>query len=517
MFEIRILGPLEVVDDGVPLALGGAKQRAVLAILALHANHVVSTDALVDGLWGSSASARSFNAIQVYISRLRKIINRDREDHRAPAVLHWRSPGYLLELDRDCLDLDRFKRLAHEGTRALARQPDVAAAILREALDLWRGPALAEFGAQPFAEPEITRLEEERLAALGARVVADLAVGRHAELVSELESLVAAYPLHEQLHEQLILSLYRSGRQAEALTAYRRVSELLSEELGVQPGRSLQELEAAVLQHDSRLEWTPARSVHPSAGPNTAPVPAPARLEKPVLPEVWNVPPRNPHFIGRTGILAELQRRFSSAAPGTGLVVQALYGLGGVGKSQLAIEFAHRRGRDYDLVWWIDAEQPVLIPEQFDRLGRRLGLSAPGSAIDSVDRVKAHLATRSDWLLIFDNAERVEDVAAYRPAAGGEILVTSRFPGWGDWVVDFRSMCSAARKQSPCCGHGSHRRHPHWRTGSLRSSVTFRWPSRRPLPTWSRRRPTPATTFVNSPTARRCCSPGAMLWTIRAG
>ena len=433
MLEIRVLGPLEVLDDGVPRALGGAKQRAVLAILALHANHVVSTEVLVDGLWGAGATARSFNAVQVYVSRLRKIINREREDGQASAVLHWRSPGYLLQLDGDCLDLDRFRRLAHEGTRALDHRPDIAAASLREALELWRGQALTEFGAQPFAAPEIARLEEQHLAALGARVAADLALGRHAELVSELESLVAAHPLHEQLHEQRILSLYRCGRQAEALAAYRRVRELLAEELGVEPSRSLQELETAVLNHDARLDWTPIRSTRIiSAEKDRASAkPGPDHADHRSLPEIWNVPPRNPHFIGRDKILTELYGRFSAPTADAGLIVQTLYGMGGVGKSQLAIEYAHRRGADYDLVWWIDAEQPVLIPEQFDRLERRLGLSAPGIAIESVERVKAHLSTRSGWLLIFDNAERAEDIAAYRPAGDGNILVTSRSPGWG--------------------------------------------------------------------------------------
>ncbi len=348
-------------------------------------------------------------------------------------LLQRRNPGYLLHVDADALDLALFLRLAQQGTRSLPAAPELAAADLREALALWRGPALAEFAALPFAAPEITRLEELRLAALGARVHADLALGRHAELVGELEALVALHPLHEQMHEQLMLSLYRSGRQAAALEAFRRARSVLSDELGVDPGRPLQELEAAILAHDPQLDWVPTAAIEPSGmpvvdlagSPTAAAVPGVPRP----LPEIWNVPARNPHFTGRTGMLEELHARLDNQD--ATLVVQAMYGMGGVGKSQLVIEYAHRYGRQYGLAWWIDAEQPVLIPQQVDRLAQRLGLATSGVGTDSVERLKAHLAYRSDWLLVFDNAERVEDVAPFRPAKGGNILVTSRYPGWG--------------------------------------------------------------------------------------
>jgi DNA-binding SARP family transcriptional activator len=433
LVEIRILGPLEVLDASDGHALGGPKQRAVLAILALHANEVVSTEMLVDGVWGSGASERAFNAVQVYVSRLRKIVNERRGGEPGSVLLQRRNPGYLLHVDADALDLALFLRLAQQGTRSLPASPELAAADLREALALWRGPALAEFAALPFAAPEITRLEELRLAALGARVHADLALGRHAELVGELEALVALHPLHEQMHEQLMLSLYRSGRQAAALEAFRRARSVLSDELGVDPGRPLQELEAAILAHDPQLDWVPTRAIEPGGMPvvdvaGSPPAAAVPGVVRP-LPEIWNVPARNPHFTGRTGMLEELHARLDNQD--ATLVVQAMYGMGGVGKSQLVIEYAHRYGRQYGLAWWIDAEQPVLIPQQVDRLAQRLGLAASGVGTDSVERLKAHLAHRSDWLLVFDNAERVEDVAPFRPAKGGNILVTSRYPGWG--------------------------------------------------------------------------------------
>lgn len=433
--EIRILGPLEVWDSGEPLQLGGTKQRAVLAMLALNANHVVPYDRLVDGLWGTRASERASNAVQVYVSRLRKILGPDGSvvERRRDVVLQRRNPGYLLQVDPDCLDLGRFEKLARAGTDAVARSPRSASATLREALDLWRGTALAEFSGHPFAAADIARLEEEHLAALRARVDADLMLGRHSELLAELEVLAAAHPLHEQLHHQLILSLYRAGRQADALDVYRRLRRTLSDELGVDPGRSLQELEEAILNHDLRLDWHPPivtgdrrTPAAPSQQVTAAPG-EPQALRSP--PEVWNLPARNPHFTGRAGMLDEVHRRLGSGE--NALVVQALYGLGGVGKTQLALEYAHRFAADYGVIWWLDAEQPVLIPEQFGQLARALDLPTRGSVTDSVQQVKAELARRSDWLLIFDNAERVEDVAQYRSPGSGHILVTSRFPGWG--------------------------------------------------------------------------------------
>jgi DNA-binding SARP family transcriptional activator len=434
--EIRILGPIEVWDNGEPLPLGGTKQRAVLAMLALNVNHVVSYDHLVDGLWGSQASERASNAVQVYISRLRKILGQDRDDRPGGSniLLQRRNPGYVLEVDHEGFDLGRFERLARIGTDSLVRAPRAAAATLRQALDLWRGPALAEFAGQPFAGTEIQRLEERHLAVLLARVEADLVLGRHAELLAELETLAAGHPLDEQLHYQWILSLYRSGRQADALDAYRKIRHTLIEELGVDPGRPLQGLEEAVLNQDPRLDWSP-----PLVQGGDSPLVSDVRTvvaegKKPVepirsLPIIWNLPARNPHFTGRAGMLDEVHDRLRGGEQA--LIVQALYGLGGVGKTQLALEYAHRFAGEYSIIWWIDAEQPVLLPEQFARLARMLDLPIRGSVQDAVQQVKTELAHRANWLLIFDNAERVEDVAAYRPAGSGHMLLTSRFPGWG--------------------------------------------------------------------------------------
>ena len=209
--DFRLLGPLEVVSDhDQPIALGGVKQRSLLAVLLLHANELVSTDRLIDQLWGAAPPATAAKSVQVYVSRLRKALGEGR------LATHGR--GYVVRVEPSELDLARFERLADEARRAA---PDSAARKLGEALALWRGPALADLAYEAFAQVGIARLEEMRLAVLEQRIDADLARGRHAQLVGELEALVAHHPLRERLRCQLMLALYRSARQAEALEAYR--------------------------------------------------------------------------------------------------------------------------------------------------------------------------------------------------------------------------------------------------------------------------------------------------------
>ena len=253
--EFRILGPLEVHETGESVPLGGKKQRSLLAILLLNANHVVSTDRLIDELWGAEAPQTAAKALQVHVSQLRKALEPDRAPGEAGRVLVTRAPGYVLRLEPGELDLERFERLASEGRAALAaRDPARAASLLREALALWRGPPLAEVAYADFAQREISRLEELRLSILEDRIQADLDCGRHAEVIGELETLVAAEPLRERLRAQLMLALYRSGRQAEALDAYREARSALVEELGIEPSRGLKELEAGILEQDPALD-----------------------------------------------------------------------------------------------------------------------------------------------------------------------------------------------------------------------------------------------------------------------
>jgi DNA-binding SARP family transcriptional activator len=251
--DFRLLGPLEVVSerDG-PIALGGAKQRSLLAVLLLHANEVVSTDRLIDQLWGAEPPATAAKSIQVYVSRLRKALGDER--------LVTQPPGYVLRVQSSDVDLGRFEQLVSEATRAT---PESAARKLGAALGLWRGPALADLAYEPFAQVEIARLEEMRLAALEQRIDADLARGRHAQLVGELEALAARHPLRERLRWQLMLALYRSARQAEALDAYRAARRELQEELGLDPSGELKQLEEAILRQDPELDL---ESTPPPAG-----------------------------------------------------------------------------------------------------------------------------------------------------------------------------------------------------------------------------------------------------------
>lgn len=247
MVDFRLLGPLEVLgEDGQPIALGGQKQRALLALLLLHAGRVVSTDTLLDQLWDGRPPRTAATSLQNMISGLRKLLGREH--------VVTRPPGYLLDVDPLQTDVGRLDRLLAEAKRA---GPERRAEVVAQALALWRGEPLADFAYDAFAQPEIARLEELRCALLEARIDADLEQGRHEELVGELEALVGRHPLRERLRGQLMLALYRSGRQVEALTAYREAREALVDELGIEPGPALQRLHAAILRQEAALE--PAR------------------------------------------------------------------------------------------------------------------------------------------------------------------------------------------------------------------------------------------------------------------
>jgi len=241
--DVRLLGPLEVRHEGRLLKLGGAKPRTLLADLVLHLGEAVSVDRLIDDLWGESPPDSAPHAVEVHVSRLRKELG---------GALVTRAPGYVLAVEPDQVDLTRFARLVADGRALSERDPESAAAIFRDALALWRGPALADFAFEPFAQVEIGRLEELRSDALELRIDCDLRLGRR-DLVAELQALVAASPLRERAREQLMLALYREGRQADALAEYRAARSVLMEELGVEPNPSLRALEAAILRQDAAL------------------------------------------------------------------------------------------------------------------------------------------------------------------------------------------------------------------------------------------------------------------------
>jgi YVTN family beta-propeller protein len=245
--EFRVLGSLEVVDHDGPVALGAPKQRALLAVLLLHRGEPVSTDRLIDEIWGERPPASANKLVQGYVSNLRKVLGDGR--------LVTQGRGYVFRIEPGQTDVDRFEALAARGRRALQDGDALtAAAVLREALALWRGPALSDFAYEPFAQPEIARLEEARLVVLEDRIDADLASGEQARLVGELEALVREHPLRERLQGQLMLALYRSGRQADALGTYHTARDRLIDELGLEPGRALRELERAILDQDRALD-----------------------------------------------------------------------------------------------------------------------------------------------------------------------------------------------------------------------------------------------------------------------
>ncbi|HVR32554.1 MAG TPA: AfsR/SARP family transcriptional regulator, partial [Acidimicrobiia bacterium] len=262
--DFRILGPLEVIDgQGASIRLPGGHGRSLLGILLLNAGRVISTDRLIDELWGEEPPPTATTALQGLVSRLRKALQPS--DDGMPSVIQTHPPGYLLAIEPHQLDSKRFRRALKEAADRPALQ---RSEILRQALDTWRGPALIDFNYQPFAQAEITALEERRLAALEDMIDADLELGRHGEVVAELETLVAEHPLRERSWNQLMLALYRSGRQADALDAYRRLRRTLVEDLGIEPGRTTQDLEGAILRQDPQLDFSPLSPVD-AASPDT--------------------------------------------------------------------------------------------------------------------------------------------------------------------------------------------------------------------------------------------------------
>ena len=401
-----ILGPFEVADDqGHGLPLGGPKPRAVLAILLVRRNQVVASERLIDELWGESSPPSAAKTLQVYMSGLRKVLGHE--------VLLTRGSGYVLMTEPDAVDADRFDRLARDGRGALAAgDPRRAGTLLREALRLWRGPPLADFRYEGFAQGEIARLEEARVAALADRIEADIASGETAELAGELEALVLEHPLRERLWGQLMRVLYRAGRQADALEAYRTARSRLVAELGLEPGPELRRLEQAILTHDPELATAPTGAT-----------------QEPKQTPTHNLPPELTNLIGRERELHEL----------TGLLAEhrlvTICGPGGVGKTRVAQRVARETlGRFEHGTWFVDLAA-------IDRPGD-VGLAVMSSVgvgirdrigSGALDTIADHLRGRT-LLLVLDNCEHVLSGAAaltgrlLAECAGVRLLATSREP-----------------------------------------------------------------------------------------
>ena len=406
--EFLILGPLVALDGDRSVALPRGRGRALLAILILHAGEAVSTDRLIADLWGEAPPRTAPTALQGLVSSLRKRLETERTRGTASAVLETRPPGYALAIDADQVDANRFRRLVSES----AELPDQErrAASLREALGLWRGPVLADFVYEPFAQAAIAELEELRLAAIEERIAADLAMGRHRQLTGELESLIAHHPLRERLRGHLMVALYRSERQAEALEIYRNSREVLVEELGIEPGPELQRLEEAILRHDPSLDL----SSEPVAASPLKTAAAPTH----------NLPEPLTSFVGREQEIEEIRALLSRTR------LLTLTGPGGCGKTRLSLRVASEVLPHFPdgvfLVALAALRDPALV---LPTIARALGLQErPEEPI--AETVRQYLAPKQ-LLLLLDNFEHLVEAAPVvtrilEAAPGVKALVTSR-------------------------------------------------------------------------------------------
>jgi predicted ATPase/DNA-binding SARP family transcriptional activator len=392
--QFRILGPLEVAVDGTPVDVGGPKPRALLAALLVQPGTVVSTDRLIQVIWGDEPPAEALNALRAYASRLRTALG-------PPVRLFHRAPGYLLDLVDGELDAAVFVRmLAAARERGAAGEYDRVVQILDDALALWRGDALAEFADLDFAIIEIARLDDLRLVAIEDRIDALLRLDRDGEVVAELDGLVRRFPVREHLAVQLMRALYRGGRQTEALGVYRQLRARLVDELGVEPSEQAQELHRQVLAHD------------PALGPSRVAVGG-------------NLPRRGTSFVGRDAELARL-----SAATGSAPLV-TLTGVGGVGKSRLALEVAElERARFPDGVWMCELAPLADTGPVSHAVAAALGVQQRHGL--SIEQTVIEYLQAQSLLLVLDNCEHVLPAAAglvgdiVAHCAGVVVLATSR-------------------------------------------------------------------------------------------
>jgi predicted ATPase/DNA-binding SARP family transcriptional activator len=411
-----VLGPLAVwTDDGDPVTVPGLKVRALLADLLVHEGRPVSTDRLVEDLWGEQQPANPAGALQVRVSQLRRALREAEPD--AHDLLVSRPPGYLLRVEPEAVDARRFASLA-ERARA-SEDPRVRAGLLADALALWRGPAFADFADDEFARSVVTRLEEQRLAVLEEQAEARLELGEHSRLAGELAELMARHPLRERLRAAQMLALYRAGRQTEALESYADLRTRLADELGLDPSPGLVALHRSVLEQDPALEPPPV----PAGG---------------VARPAGNLPSTLTELIGRDDLIAEVRTLLADGR------LVTLTGSGGVGKTRLAVQAARQMIGDGfpDGVWLVElaaadrarVDDPASSPAQL--VATVLDIRddpGQGQPVSPTDRLADALRDRR-LLLVLDNCEHVVEPAAeladrlLRAAPGLRILATSREP-----------------------------------------------------------------------------------------
>jgi DNA-binding SARP family transcriptional activator/tetratricopeptide (TPR) repeat protein len=421
--DFRVLGPLEVDVNGVVLDIGGPQLQAVLALLLAGAGRVVSVSSFVEALWGQHAPQDADRTVRTYVSRLRKALAPAAAALGTGELILTRPPGYLL-LDRDIVDASRFERLAIVGGQALAAgTPAAATEQLSAALALWRGAAYGEFGAYSALNGEGMRLEQLRRNVVQDRIDADLAAGQGRELIAELEGLTAAHPEHERLWGQLMTALYRAGRQADALKAFRTARRLLVHDSGVEPSPLLTEIHRRILAQDPRLlarcELAPPR----------------VRREGLALRPA-QLPPSVPMFVGRSGELATLDvTRMATGTPGT-ITISALCGTAGVGKTALAVHWAQRvaaqfpDGQLYVNLHGFDPIRSALEPTEALR-GFLDAFAVPAERIpntlDAQTTLYRSLTADKRLLIVLDNAQDTEQVRPLLPSSPGSmVVVTSR-------------------------------------------------------------------------------------------
>jgi DNA-binding SARP family transcriptional activator/predicted negative regulator of RcsB-dependent stress response len=407
--QYDILGPLQVRDAGRPLALGRPKQRAVLAILLLSAGTVVSLDRLVEELWGPQSPPQALASVQAYVSHLRRLLEPQRAPGDPATVIVNQAPGYRITVAPGDLDAARFEALARSGHDLLQQgEAPRAAETLEAALGLWRGPVLADLADAPFAQAERARLDDLRLTALEDRLSADLRIGRHARIVAELEQLSGEHPFRERLQGLRMTALYRCGRQAEALQSYQRFRVQLREELGLDPGQALRDLERDVLCQAPALDWTAAPPDRPGApgsapaagpAPSRSPVPAAGEGPAPGSPAPGSPAPGSPapgspatgSLVGRDAHLQVVDEALAGTSTGRGRIV-LVAGEPGIGKTRLAEEATRRaRGSGITVAWGRsdqDAGAPPFWPwTQVLRALLDEGTGEPGDDTTELNRI----------------------------------------------------------------------------------------------------------------------------------